>query len=116
MQVLLFMGQGALPSNDFDNVVGSLLEPPSDKDMAWAVKQAMQGEFGYSQPNQTVDFADAFIFDGAKPLRKFYWKVGHAPHQEELTSRSFVHPWQDDKGIWHAVQQMNALEAQAMMH
>jgi hypothetical protein len=111
MQVLLFMGDAALPSNNFDNVVGSLLEAPTDKDVAWAVDKAMRGEFGYSRPSQRVDFTDAFVFDGGKKLRKLYWKVGHARCEDELTSRNFLHPWQDVHGVWHAVQQMDPLEA-----
>lgn len=111
MQVLLFMGDAALPSNNFDNVVGALQESPSDKEVAWAIDKAMRGEFGYSRPAQRVDYTDAFVFEGGNKLRKLYWKVGHARRIEELTERNFVYPWQDDHGMWHAVQQMDPLEA-----
>lgn len=114
MQVLFFMGPVAQPSKDFDNVVGSLLTPPSDQEVAWAVSKAMRGEFGYSRLDQPIEFADAFVCDSPKELKKLYWKVGHANRPEELTARSFVHPWQDAEGRWHAVQQMDPLEAQAM--
>jgi hypothetical protein len=114
MQVLLFMGDVAKPSNNFDNVIGSLQAPPSEKDVAWAVSKAMQGEFGYSRPAHRVDFADAFVFEGGSSLKKLFWKVGHARRVEDLTTRNFVHPWQDDEGNWHAVQSLDPLEAAAL--